>query len=148
MRSEIIVDNSQVVKELNTFLEGNYMAILSYERYIQHVADPDVKKVLQDIQQEHKQHAIKVAERIQNLGGVPADDAGIQGGMVEFMNRFKKATDDPNFILQDALKGEEKGIHISEKMVRGDLDPESLTLVKEILNEDRNHLDQLNHYVH
>ncbi|WP_211350265.1 DUF2383 domain-containing protein [Paenibacillus anaericanus] len=142
------MDNSQVVKELNTFLEGNYMAILSYERYIQHVADPDVKKVLQDIQQEHKQHAIKVAERIQNLGGVPADDAGIQGGMVEFMNRFKKATDDPNFILQDALKGEEKGIHISEKMVRGDLDPESLTLVKEILNEDRNHLDQLNHYVH
>ncbi|MDQ0090396.1 bacterioferritin [Paenibacillus anaericanus] len=142
------MDNSQVVKELNTFLEGNYMAILSYERYIQHVADPDVKKVLQDIQQEHKQHAIKVAERIQNLGGVPADDAGIQGGMVEFMNRFKKATDDPNFILQDALKGEEKGIQISEKMVRGDLDPESLTLVKEILNEDRNHLDQLNHHVH
>lgn len=142
------MDNSQVVKELNTFLEGNYMAILSYERYIQHVADPDVKKVLQDIQQEHKQHAIKVAERIQNLGGVPADDAGIQGGMVEFMNRFKKATDDPNFILQDALKGEEKGIQISEKMVRGDLDPESLTLVKEILNEDRSHLDQLNHYVH
>lgn len=142
------MDNSQVVKELNAFLEGNYMAILSYERYIQHVADPDVKKVLQDIQQEHKQHAIKVAERIQNLGGVPADDVGIQGGMVEFMNRFKKATDDPNFILQDALKGEEKGIHISEKMVRGDLDPESLTLVKEILNEDRNHLDQLNRYVH
>lgn len=142
------MDNSQVVKELNAFLEGNYMAILSYERYIQHVADPDIKKVLQEIQQEHKQHAIQVAERIQNLGGVPADDAGIQGGMVEFMNRFKKATDDPNFILQDALKGEEKGIQISENMVRGDLDPESLTLVKEILNEDRNHLDQLNHYVH
>lgn len=142
------MDNSQVVKELNTFLEGNYMAVLSYERYIQHVADQDVKKVLQGIQKEHKLHAIRLAERIQNLGGVPADDAGIQGSMVEFMNRFKKATDDPNFILQDAIKGEDKGIQISEQLVRGDLDPESLQLVEEILNEDRQHLDQLSHYVH
>ncbi|GGH18752.1 DUF2383 domain-containing protein [Paenibacillus segetis] len=142
------MDNSDVVKELNAFLEGNYMAVLSYERYIQHVADQDIKKVLQDIQKDHKYHAIRVAERIQNLGGVPADDAGIQGSMVEFMNRFKKATDDPNFILQDAIKGEDKGIQMSEQLVRGDLDPESQKLVKDILNEDRQHLDQLNHYVH
>lgn len=142
------MDNSQVVNELNAFLEGNYMAILSYERYIQHVADLDVKNLLQDIQQDHKQHAIKIAERIQNLGGVPVDDAGIKGDMVEFMNRFKKGEDDPNFILKDALKGEDKGIEMSEKLVRGDLDPESLNIVKDILNEDRNHLDQLNRYVH
>lgn len=142
------MDNRQVVNELNAFLEGNYIATLSYERYIQHVADLDVKNLLQDIQQDHKQHGIKIAERIQNLGGVPVDDAGIKGNMVEFMNRFKKAEDDPNFILKDALKGEEKGIEMSEKLVRGDLDPESLNIVKDILNEDRNHLDQLNRYVH
>lgn len=142
------MDNSQVVKELNAFLEGNYMAILSYERYIQHVADLDIKKLLQNIQQDHKRHAIKVAERIQNLGGVPVDDAGIKGDMVEIMNRFKKAEDDPDFILKDALKGEDRGIEMSEKLVRGDLDPESLSIVQDILNADRSHLDQLNRYIH
>lgn len=142
------MDNSHVVNELNAFLEGNYMAILSYERYIQHAEDLEVKNLLQDIQQDHKQHAIKIAERIQNLGGVPVDDAGIKGDMVEFMNRFKTAEGDSDFILKDALKGEDKGIEMSEKLVRGDLDPESLNIVKDILNKDRNHLDQLNRYLH
>jgi len=29
-----------VIEELNSLLEGNYMAIHGYERYIQHVKDP------------------------------------------------------------------------------------------------------------
>jgi len=57
-----------VIEELNSLLEGNYMAIHGYERYIQHVKDPNIKKELQRIQQEHKQNSALIAERIQNLG--------------------------------------------------------------------------------
>ena len=134
---------TSVIKELNTFLGGNYMAIQAYERYIHHIDDSNIKQTLQKIQQDHKQHAMLIAERIQNLGGVPVDDVGFKGAIAEFVNNLKGSSNDPAFILKDALMGEDKGIEISKKLVKGDLDPESLELVNDILNHDQKHVDLL-----
>ena len=56
---------NHVIKELNTFLEGNFMAIHAYENYINHTDDMKIKPILQEIQQNHKQHASWVAAIIQ-----------------------------------------------------------------------------------
>lgn len=137
-----------VINELNAFLEGNYMAIHAYERYIHDINDSKIRDVLQKIQQDHKQHATMIAERIQNLGGVPVNDVGFKGAMAEFVNNLKGSSHDPEFILQDALKGEERGIKMSKELVEGDLDPESLKLVKSILKHDEKHVDLLNQLIH
>ena len=65
-----------VVHTLNTFLKGQYMGIHAYEHHIEKLKDLSIKKEFQTIQQDHKLHAMKVAERIQNLGGTPVDDEG------------------------------------------------------------------------
>lgn len=135
-----------VIKELNTFLEGNFMAIHAYEKYIQHINDVDIKRVLQIIQQNHKKHAMMVAERIQNLGGVPVEDVGMMGNMAELLNKIKGSTKDPDAILKDALVGEQRGIEKSKELLNGDLDPESLTVVKHILNADQKHVDLLDRF--
>ena len=57
-----------VIQTLNEFLQGQYMGIHAYEHHIEKLEDPNVKKEFQQIQQDHKLHAQKVAERIQNLG--------------------------------------------------------------------------------
>ena len=80
----------------------------------------NIKQTLQKIQQDHKQHAMLIAERIQNLGGVPVDDVGFKGTIAEFVNNLKGSSNDPTFILKDALKGEDKGIEISKELVNGD----------------------------
>lgn len=131
-----------VVITLNEFLEGNYMAVHAYERYIEQVEDPKIKKGLQTIQQDHKQHALKIAEQIQNLGGVAVDGVGLAGTISEWVQKIKgdQKTEE---VLQAALKGEEKGIESTEKLVRGDLDERSLELVRWVLNEDRRHIKQL-----
>jgi bacterioferritin len=131
-----------VVNTLNEFLEGNYMAVHAYERYIEQVEDPKIKKGLQTIQQDHKQHALKIAEQIQNLGGVAVDGVGLAGTISEWFQKIKgdQKTEE---VLQAALKGEEKGIESTEKLVRGDLDQRSLELVRWVLNEDRRHIKQL-----
>lgn len=137
---------NDVIKELNTFLEGNYMAVHAYERYIQHIDDLEIKQLLQQIQQDHKQHAILVAERIQNLDGVPVEDVGLMGNVAEFLNKIKGSTTDPNTILKDALLGEQRGIKKSKEILNGDLEPVSLELVKAILEHDQKHvalLDEL-----
>lgn len=136
-----------VIKELNNFLEGNFMAIHAYENYIQHINNTEVKQILQKIQQDHKQHASIIAERIQNLDGIPVNNVGIKGTIAKFANSLKGSTKEPISILKDALVGEKRGIQMSKELVKGDLDHESLTLVKEILRHDQKHVELLNHLI-
>lgn len=134
---------NSVIKELNQFLEGNFMAIHAYDKYIHHVDDVKIKEVLQQIQQNHKLHAALIAERIQNLGGLPVNDVGFTGTIAELINSLKSTKADDH-ILKDALAGEHRGIEKSKELLEGDLDPESLSLVKQILETDEQHIDLLN----
>lgn len=132
------------IKELNTILKGEHMAIGGYEKYIQGIKDTNIKGEFQKIQQDHKQHAIKIAERIQNLGGKPVDDEGISGKIAQVMSSIKEAgKNDTLSILKEALHGEDTGIKMADEVVKGDLDSQSAALVNDILNDDRNHVDRL-----
>lgn len=132
--------NKEVVKELNTFLEGNFMAIHAYEKFIQHIESDEIKDVLQIIQQNHKKHTIVISRRIQDLGGVPVKDVKM---MMELANKVKPATKGDAAIVQDALTGEQRGIQVSKELLEGDLDKESLEMVNHILNADEKHIDLL-----
>jgi bacterioferritin len=134
---------NNVIKELNTFLEGNFMAIHAYENYIHHIDDVEIKQVLQKFQREHKKHAMMIAERIQNLGGIPVSDVGMMGNVAELVNKIKGSTKGFTDILKDALVGEHRGIEKSKELLNGELDPESLALVKHILDVDQKHVDLL-----
>lgn len=117
---------------------GEHMAIQSYEHFLQQVDDNSVKKMLQKIQQDHKYHAIRIAEQIQNLGGCPVNDPPM---MAEFMLALKSLhKKDLDSVIKDAYVGEKRGIKKSEEIVKGDLDSESMKLVNDILQEDRTHL--------
>jgi bacterioferritin len=142
------METNNVINTLNTFLKGQYMGIHAYEHHIQKLTAPSIKREFQKIQQDHKNHALKVAERIQNLGGKPVDDEGLIGSVQGFIGQFK-IPDSPSGIIESALKGEnDYGIQISEKIVRGDLDPESYRLIEDILNKDREHVNFLNRLLH
>ena len=137
-----------VIKTLNEFLRGQYMGIHAYEHLIEKIDDSGLKQSFQEIQQHHKQHAMMVAERIQNLNGTPVDDEGTIGKVQGYIGEFM-IPDDKDGILQSALKGESYyGIEISEEMVKGDLDPESRQIIEKILDEDREHVKLLESIIH
>ncbi|WP_339228059.1 DUF2383 domain-containing protein [Oceanobacillus sp. FSL K6-2867] len=138
------MNEKDIVKELNAYLKGEYMGIHAYEHYIKHTNDPKLKSELQRIQQEHKQHAAKIAEQIQNLGGKAAEDNGIKSSMQELMMSFKNYPDQKTEIIKGVLQGQEMGIHQVEEIIRGELDSKSLDIVKQNLDEDRAHINQLN----
>lgn len=139
---------NRIIKELNQFLEGNYMAIHAYNQYIYHTNEVELKKTLQNIQQNHKKHTTMIAERIQNLGGIPTQDVGIKGRFAEMMQHITGKTTDPVHIIKDALAGEERGIKKSKEMLKGDLDSESFQLIKHILEEDEKHVERLQQLLH
>jgi bacterioferritin len=139
------MSNEVIIEELNTLLRGTYMGIRSFEHYIQKAEDDELKRVFQSMQQEVKLNAQKLAERIQNLGGVPADDEGFSGTMYSFMHKAM-LPDDSKEIIDDALKGlDHYGVQYSEELVRGDLDPVSKQLAEEVIDTSRKQIEQLQH---
>lgn len=140
--------NGTVIEELNTLLRGTYMGIHGFEQYIQKLNNHDLKRTFQQIQQEQKQNALKIAERIQNLGGVPADDEGISGSMISFMHKFI-IPDTEREIMEEAIEGLDKyGVHYSAEIVKGDLDPSSKQIADETINDSQRHAEQLRHLLH
>ncbi|KAA9021768.1 DUF2383 domain-containing protein [Niallia endozanthoxylica] len=133
----------RVVDELNQFLEGNYMAIHAYENYINHCQDAELKHTLHQFQQEHKQHAQMTADRIQSLGGIPIDHLGLKGTIIEWIKNLTEKTNRDTHIVKDALAGEARGIEVSQKILKNDLDTESKQLVEKILNHDQQHVNVL-----
>lgn len=140
--------NDTVIEELNTLLKGTYMGIRSMEHYIEKVDDAELKRHFQSMQQDTKLNALKLAERIQNLNGVPADSEGLTGAMQGYIHRVM-LSGDPKELLEDALKGvDDYGVHYSEEIVKGDLDPESKQLVEEVIDTNRRHADFIRQLLH
>ncbi|HJV16109.1 MAG TPA: DUF2383 domain-containing protein [Bacillales bacterium] len=140
--------NETVVEELNTLLRGTYMGIHGFEQYIQKLNNHDLKRNFQQIQQEQKQNAQKIAERIQNLGGVPADNEGISGSMVSFMHKFM-VPDNERKIIEEAVEGLDKyGVDYSAELIKGDLDPSSKQIADETIYDSKRHAEQLRHLLH
>lgn len=137
-----------VIEELNTLLRGTYMGIHAFEHHIQKLDDVELKQIFQSMQQEAKQSAQRLAERIQDLDGVPADSEGVSGKIHSYMHNMM-LSEDTNAILEDALKGlDHYGVHYSEEIVKGDLDPESARIVEEVINRNRRQAEEVRKLLH
>ena len=138
------MENNTSIKNLNTLLKGEHMAIESYEKFIQSSNDDKIKSSLQEIQRDHKEHAAKLAQRIQSIGGKPEYGTGIPGAISSVRLTLEtRAKTDSMEILKRAYDGEDKGIALAEKAAKCDLDEDSKKLVNVILSDDHDHLKSM-----
>ncbi|MFY9313686.1 MAG: DUF2383 domain-containing protein [Tepidanaerobacteraceae bacterium] len=141
-------DKSKTIKALNELLQGEYMAVESFNNFISRIEDEKIKREVQGIQQQHRSNIEKLAVYIQNMGGQPDENLGFKGKMgdlkVNMDLGFK--TDDAE-IIKKAIEGETRGVNMAEKILRGNLDDESRDLVGEILQKDRMAIRKLKNLV-
>ena len=141
-----VAKNKETISSLNQLLQGEYMAIESFNNFISKVEDDNnVKKTFQEIQKQHRQNINILADYIQDLGGRPHENLGMKGTMADMkvsMGLGLKA--DADEIIKKALEGETRGVNMAEKVLRGNLDNKSRDLAGEILQKDRSSIDKLN----
>lgn len=136
--------SSENIKNLNSILEGEYMAINSFDSVIEHANDENTKNELQKIQQVHRQHAWQIATKIQDLGGNPRDGIGIEGVIAETISNIKHiGATDTSAYLKEALQGETMGIKIINELLSSSTDPSSTELLKTILSEYQTNINTL-----
>lgn len=109
-------NNSETIKVLNELLQGEYMAVDSFNNFISRLEDENAKKTLQEVQKQHRENIDKLASYIQSIGGQPDENLGLKGNMGEMMlNMDLGSSSDVEEIIKKAIEGETKGVNMAEK---------------------------------
>jgi len=67
------------VDALNSFLRGEISAVETYRQAIGVITDDRIKGLLEDCQHDHERRVESLKERIEKLGGTPAEGSGPWG---------------------------------------------------------------------
>lgn len=135
--------DSDSVKSLNELLQGEYMAVESFNNFISKIEDEKLKKSFQNVQDQHRENIKILSNYIQEIGGKPDENLGLKGKMGEMMLNMKLDFNDAGMVLEKAIEGETQGINMAEKVLRGTLDDKSRAIAEQILDNDRRSINEL-----
>lgn len=134
----------ETIESLNKLLQGEYMAVESFNNFISRLEDENAKKTLQETQKQHRENIDKLASYIQDIGGQPDENLGVKGKMGDIkLNMNLGSSADSSEIIEKAIEGETQGVNMAEKVLRGNLDEISRDIAGEILHKDRKSIDKL-----
>lgn len=136
--------NHNDIKELNTALKGEHMAIESFDHFIQDTKDENVKRHLMDMQQQHQFHAIQLSERIQQLGGNPVNTSGMPGIIAEVKHKISPNRYIDHSIIKTAIEGEEIGLQAYGDIFANLSDPANKKLTEEMIIDNVRIVEGLN----
>jgi len=137
-------NNSETIDSLNALLQGEYMAIESFNNFITKVEDESTKNSLKEIQKQHRDNINTLASYIQDIGGQPHENLGMKGKIGHIkVNMDLGFKYDNKEIIEKAIEGETQGVNMAEKVLRGNLDDKSRNVAGEILENDRRSIDML-----
>ncbi len=138
------MDNKEeLIKSLNELLQGEYMAIESFNNFINRLEDENIRTTFQDIQKQHRKNTETLANYIQNVGGRPDENLGMKGKMGDIMLNMELGSSLDYEVIEKAIDGETKGVNMAEKVLRGNLDNESRNVAGEVLQYDRESIKKL-----
>ena len=139
-----MTDNKETIKSLNQLLQGEYMAVESFNNFISKLEDENVKQTFKDVQKQHRENIDKLASYIQDIGGRAEENLGMKGIMGDIKINMDIGSDaDTVEIIEKAIQGETQGVNMAEKVLRGDLDEKSRDIAGEILHKDRMSIEKL-----
>ena len=139
-----MTDNKETIKSLNQLLQGEYMAVESFNNFISKLEDETVKQTFKEVQKQHRENIDKLASYIQDIGGRAEENLGMKGIMGDIKINMDLGSDaDKAEIIEKAIEGETQGVNMAEKVLRGNLDEKSRDIAGEILHMDRKSIEKI-----
>ena len=133
----------ELISSLNELLQGEYIAIESFNNFISRLDDKSTKTTFQEVQKQHRKNAEILANYIQDIGGRPNENLGIKGKMGDIMLNMELGSSIDYEVIEKAIEGETQGVNMAEKVLRNNLDDKSRKLTGEILDKDRESIKKL-----
>jgi hypothetical protein len=73
------------VETLNSFLRGEISAVETYRQAMGRISDDRLRSQLEDCLKDHEQRVASIRDRIERLGGMPAEGSGPWGTFAKLM---------------------------------------------------------------
>ena len=129
---------------LNKILQGEHMAILQYQAYIDELTEGPLRNHLTAILTDHKEHATRISYYIQTNGGKVEEGAGLVGLMADWKTRLSNIGEAvPMEILERLYDGEDKGLARAVQYSEDYLSSAEKEVLDPIFSDEHDHLKQL-----
>ena len=97
------------VETLNSFLRGEISAVETYRQAIGHVTDDRLRSQLEDCLHDHEHRVESLRDRIEKLGGKPAEGSGVWGTFAKLVQAGADVLGEKTAI-QALEEGEDHGL--------------------------------------
>jgi bacterioferritin len=144
-------DAKRVIDVLNDVVASEIVCWLRYSQHAIVAASIDWKQVADTFTEhaaEERDHMVRAADRVSQLGGQPDMDPGHASGR-SYTSYETYDDEDLTGMLRENLEAERIVIEFYREMIRwlGNDDPTTRTLIESILAEEEEHADNLNDYL-
>lgn len=131
------------IKEMNKFLKGIHMGGTTFKDYLDKAEDTELKNELTNIIESFKRHEEAITNRIEQLGGDPADTLGVMGTMADFFEKIKLVPVNSDLeVCERAIKAIEMGMEQGDKFIEenDNLEQSLMKEVEGVVKDYNNHL--------
>lgn len=131
------------IEEMNKFLKGIHMGGNTFKDYLDKAKDVELKNNLVKIIESFKRHEEAITNRIEQLGGNPADNLGVMGAMASFFEKVKLISVNNDFdVCQHAVEAIKMGIQQGNKFIQEhkDIEPSLMKEVQGVVKDYDDHL--------
>ncbi|WP_224366373.1 DUF2383 domain-containing protein [Hyalangium versicolor] len=97
------------VETLNSFLRGEISAVETYRQALERLSDDRLRPQLEVCQKDHEQRVAAIRERIERLGGTPAEGSGPWGVFAKLVEGGASAFGE-KAAIQALEEGEDHGL--------------------------------------
>jgi len=97
------------VETLNSFLRGEISAVETYRQAVGRISDERLRSQLEECQKDHEQRVSSIRERIEKLGGTPAEGSGPWGVFAKLVQGGADVLGD-KVAIQALEEGEDHGL--------------------------------------
>ena len=139
--------NHNEIEILNNILQGTYMGIDSYTKYLNNIDNPDIRHKIENQERIYRENALELESHIRNLGGNPKDNAGLKGVMTSLTSSMKLIGDDKTPKALEMIKdGVKIAIDLKKDSIQ-ELSQNSKQLIENQLQADRTILSEVKSFI-
>lgn len=129
---------------LNKILQGEHMAIETYQEYIDSLPNSPLRNHLVAILTDHKAHASRIAYYIQTNGGKVKEGTGVAGLANRWSTKMMNWGENESLNMLDKLySGEDRGLARAVQLSEHLLSDAEKEVLEPIFSDEHDHLKRL-----
>lgn len=137
------VNRQELLECLNELIETCRDGENGFQTASDNVQYPDLKSFFRECSVQRAQFASELESEIRQLGGSPADGGSVSAAMHRGWMNIKSIVSSDEAVIQECARGDKAAIETYQRVLKNNLQPNVLPVVKHQFTEIKRTLDRI-----